>query len=49
MNTKDKKNPNNWTPEERGRVVRVFEWLLKEDKKQNPDLYIIRDKDEEKS
>ncbi len=39
MITVDKKNPKNWTPEERGRVVKVFEWLLKEDKKQNPHLY----------
>ena len=39
MNTKDKRKPENWTPEERERVVKVFEWLLKEDKKQNPHLY----------
>lgn len=30
---------NNWTDEERERVVNVFAWLLKEDKKQNLDLY----------
>lgn len=28
-----------WTPEEKERVVAVFEWLLKEDKKQNPENY----------
>ncbi len=25
--------------EDRGRLVSVFEWLLKQDKKQNPELY----------
>ena len=39
MNTQDKRNIRDWTPEERERVVKVFEWLLKEDKKQNPHLY----------
>ena len=39
MNTKDKRKPENWNPEESERVVKVFEWLLKEDKKQNPHLY----------
>ena len=39
MNTKDKKNPNNWTQGERDRVVGVFQWLLEQDKKQNPDRY----------
>jgi hypothetical protein len=34
----DSKN-NEWTDEERKRVVDVFAWLLKEDRKQNPDLY----------
>lgn len=34
-----KKNNNDWTTEERERVVSVFEWLLKEDKKQNPENY----------
>lgn len=34
-----KKESDNWTEEERKRVVAVFEWLLKEDKKQNPELY----------
>ncbi len=28
-----------WTTEERDRIVAVFEWLLKEDKKQNPEKY----------
>ena len=28
-----------WATEERDRIVAVFEWLLKEDRKQNPDLY----------
>ena len=28
-----------WTNEERERVVKVFEWLLKEDKEQNPENY----------
>ncbi len=32
-------NPTEWTNEERNKVVAVFEWLLKEDKKQNPHLY----------
>lgn len=35
----DSKNINDWTDEKRERVVNVFTWLLKEDKKQNPDLY----------
>ncbi len=35
----DSKNISDWTDEERNRVVNVFAWLLKEDKKQNPDLY----------
>ena len=39
MNIEEKRNPKNWTPEENERVVKVFEWLLKEDKKQNPHLY----------
>ena len=39
MNTEDKRKPENWTLQERERVVKVFEWLLKEDKKQNPHLY----------
>lgn len=34
-----KKESDNWTEEERKRVVAVFEWLLKEDKKQNPENY----------
>lgn len=39
MNKEDKKNPDNWNKEELDRVVGVFAWLLKEDKKQNPHLY----------
>lgn len=39
MNQEDKKNPKNWTKEERDTVVKVFDWLLKQDRKQNPDLY----------
>lgn len=30
---------NEWTTEERDRIVAVFEWLLKEDRKQNPENY----------
>lgn len=40
MNTEDKKNSKNWTKEETDRVVAVFQWLLDQDKKQNPHLYI---------
>lgn len=29
------------TQDERERLVAVFEWLLKEDKKQNPQNYIV--------
>ncbi len=39
MNEQDKRNPDNWTQEERDRVVAVFQWLLDQDKKQNPDNY----------
>ncbi len=39
MNKEDKKNPKNWTKEESNRVVAVFQWLLDQDKKQNPDRY----------
>ena len=39
MNTEDTKNINNWTPEESERIVKVFEWLLKEDERQNSRLY----------
>ena len=35
----NERNPTEWTDEERNRVVAVFDWLLKEDKKQNPHLY----------
>ena len=39
MNQEDKKNPNNWTEEERDRVAGLFDLLIKMDKKQNPDPY----------
>lgn len=39
MNQEDKKDPTNWTEEERDRIVGLFDLLLKMDKKQNPDLY----------
>lgn len=39
MNQEDKKNPNNWTTEERDRIVGFFDLLIKMDKEQNPDLY----------
>ncbi len=39
MNQEDKGNPKNWTKEESDRVVAVFQWLLDEDRKQNPHLY----------
>ena len=39
MNQEDKRNPKNWTKEEADRVVAVFQWLLDQDRKQNPDLY----------
>lgn len=39
MNQEDKRNPKNWTKEETDRVVAVFQWLLEQDKKQNPDRY----------
>ncbi len=50
MNQEDKKNPKNWTKEETDRVVAVFQWLLEQDKKQNPDIYklpkgVVLDKD----
>ena len=44
MNTQAKRKPEEWTPEERGTVVKVFEWLIEEDKKQNPDLYKKRER-----
>ncbi len=37
MNQEDKRNPKNWTKEETNRVVAVFQWLLEQDRKQNPD------------
>ncbi len=50
MNQEDKRNPKNWNKEELDNVVRVFQWLLEQDKKQNPDLYklpkgVVLDKD----
>lgn len=39
MNQEDKRNPKNWTQEERDRVVGVFQWLLDQDRKQNSHLY----------
>lgn len=50
MNQEDKKNPKNWTEEETDRVVAVFQWLLEQDRKQNPDRYkfskgVVLDKD----
>jgi len=30
---------NNLSIEEQGRLVGAFEWLLKQDKEQNPELY----------
>lgn len=39
MNKEDKRNPKNWSKEETDRVVAVFQWLLEQDKKQNPDWY----------
>jgi len=30
---------NDFSIEEQGRLVGAFEWLLKQDKKQNPELY----------
>ncbi len=39
MNQENKKNLRNWTKEESDRVVAVFQWLLDQDRKQNPHLY----------
>ena len=39
MNPEDRKQSNNWTEEERDRIVGFFDLLIKMDKKQNPDLY----------
>lgn len=30
---------DDWTPEEKERVIAVFDWLLKQDMKQNPEKY----------
>jgi len=32
----------NLTPEDRGRLVGAFVWLIQEDKRQNPKLYQIK-------
>ena len=39
MKIKNKRHTNKYNKEEMGRIVGVFEWLIKEDKKQNPGLY----------
>ncbi len=39
MNKEDKKDPNNWSKEERDRIVGLFDLLIKIDKRQNPDRY----------
>jgi hypothetical protein len=39
MSQENKRNPKNWTEEERDRVVGLFKLLLQIDKRQNPDLY----------
>ncbi len=39
MNNINKKDPKNWTKEERDRLVEVFQILIEMDKKQNPYLY----------
>lgn len=46
MNQVNNKNPKEWSKEERERVVSVFEWLLKEDEKQNPDRYKTKKSDD---
>jgi hypothetical protein len=48
MNQEYKRNPKNCTKEETDRVVAVFQWLLEQDKKQNPDLYKCRRGGQEK-
>ena len=50
MNQEDKRNLKNWSQEEKDNFIAVFQWLLEQDKKQNPDLYkfpkgVILDKD----
>ncbi|MBP7846340.1 MAG: hypothetical protein KA007_02775 [Candidatus Pacebacteria bacterium] len=50
MNQEDKRDLKNWTKEETDRVVAVFQWLLDQDRKQNPDRYklpkgVVLDKD----
>jgi magnesium chelatase family protein len=39
MNILDNTTSNSWTEEEKDRVVKVFKWLIQEDKKQNPNLH----------
>jgi hypothetical protein len=39
MDNLNKRNPQNWTPEEKDRVVGVFQLLLEMDKKQHPERY----------
>lgn len=40
---KDKKDINNCTQEEKDRIVGAFQWLIEEDRRQNPHLYIKKD------
>lgn len=47
MNKKDKKNSNNWTQEERDRLVSLFDLLLKIDKRQNPNMYKTKKNNED--
>lgn len=46
VNQQQKQNPvltiNDLTLEDRNKLVGVFAWLIKEDKKQNPKLYQIK-------
>lgn len=39
MENLDKRNPDNWTTEERDRVVGVFQILLEMDRRQHPERY----------
>ncbi len=49
INPQQKQNPaltiNDLTLEDRNKLVGVFAWLIKEDKKQNPALYQIKKKE----
>ena len=49
MNTKEKTNLKNWTREERDNIVNAFAWLIRQDKKQNPDFYIAKNNNEKKT